>query len=68
MGRGIVAEFDAHVGLGLVRSTDGNEYPFHCTQIADGSRVIAVAADVDFEIVAGPLGRFEATAIRLTQP
>ena len=34
-------DFDA-AGLGVVRGDDGTAYPFHCTQIADGSRTIAV--------------------------
>jgi hypothetical protein len=43
---GKVAEFDEHVGLGVVEADDGTRYPFHCTQIADGSRTIPVDAAV----------------------
>ena len=61
--RGRVAEFDEHVGLGVVESQEGNRYPFHCTQIADGSRTIPVGAEVHFEVTAGPLGRWEAARV-----
>jgi cold shock CspA family protein len=60
---GVVIEFDEHRGLGVIASGDGTRYPFHCTQIADGSRTIEPGAEVTFEIVAGVLGKREATAI-----
>lgn len=41
-----VVAFDAHVGLGTVRLADGAEVPFHCAEIADGSRVIEVGTRV----------------------
>ena len=62
--RGAVASFDEQVGLGTVRGDDGTEYPFHCTQIADGSRNIPEGATVEFEVVAGHLGCWEASDIR----
>lgn len=62
--QGKVAEFDVTVGLGTVRSDDGQSYPFHCTQIADGSREVEVGARVEFHVVPGHLGRWEAAAIR----
>jgi CspA family cold shock protein len=62
--RGTVEAFDDGVGLGTVRGADGAAYPFHCTQIADGSRSIAVGTTVCFEIEAGHLGRWEAAGIR----
>jgi cold shock CspA family protein len=62
--QGAVTKFDPGVGLGVVRGDDGREYPFHCTQIADGSRTIDVAACVEFDVVAGRLGRWEAASIR----
>lgn len=61
---GVVVDFDAAVGLGTVHGDDGRAYPFHCTQIADGSRVIDPGATVEFNVVAGQLGRWEAVAIR----
>jgi CspA family cold shock protein len=48
---GVVAEFDAHVGLGVVASSNGDSFPFHCTQIANGSRTIDVGASVTFVVV-----------------
>lgn len=59
-----MAEFDEQRGLGVVEAADGRRYPFHCTQIADGSRTIPVGTDVSFEVAPGHLGRWEATAIQ----
>ena len=65
MPSGVVADFDEHKGYGAVRDAeDGRELFFHCTQIADGSRTIAVGTEVSFEIVAGHLGRWEAISLR----
>ncbi len=60
---GTVTEFDDPRGLGTVTAEDGTAYPFHCTAIADGSRTIAVGTAVDFEVVAGRLGRWEASPV-----
>ena len=60
---GKVTAFDEHAGLGAVTGADGIAYPFHCTQIADGTRTIAVGTAVTFEVIAGHLGRWEATEI-----
>jgi cold shock CspA family protein len=57
---GRVDAFDEQVGLGTVRSADGEVYPFHCTAIADGSRAIAVGATVAFVVQPGLAGRWEA--------
>lgn len=59
---GTVAEFDAHVGLGRVRIDDGAEIMFHCAEIADGTRDIAVGTRVRFDIVV-KFGREEAAGI-----
>ena len=61
---GTVATFDDPRGIGLVRSVDGQEYPFHCTAVADGSRSIAPGTPVSFRVVPGRLGRWEATDLR----
>jgi CspA family cold shock protein len=61
---GEVAAFDEAVGLGTVRGDDGRDYPFHCTQIADGSRSVPAGARVEFDVVPGQLGRWEAAAVR----
>ena len=56
--------FDSKRGLGEIRGADDRRYPFHCTKIADGSREIAVGVAVEFNVAPGPLGRWEAVAIR----
>jgi CspA family cold shock protein len=61
--RGEVAEFDEYVGLGTIEGEDGNRYPFHCTQIADGTRTVPVGAAVTFGVMPGRMGQWEATAV-----
>ena len=62
---GQVVGFDEAKGYGDVRSDDdGTEYFFHCTAIADGTRTIDVGARVEFEVVPGRLGRWEAADLR----
>ena len=58
--RGHVTEFDAQRGLGVVTTDDGTAFPFHCTQIVDDSRVVDVGAVVEFVVIAGGVGRWEA--------
>ena len=58
---GIVTDFDREVGLGVIEA-DGRRYPFHCIEIADGSRDIAVGTAVRFDLLC-KLGRYEAAAI-----
>ena len=62
--RGKVSAFDSARGLGEITADDGNVFPFHCTAIADGTRTIATDAAVEFEVVAGHKGRWEAAAVR----
>ena len=61
--RGKVTEFDAARGWGSVTGDDGLRAEFHCTQIADGSRSIAVGTVVRYRLEPGHLGRWEAAAI-----
>jgi cold shock CspA family protein len=61
---GTVTEFDDPRGLGQISGDDGTSYPFHCIQIADGSRTIAVDAAVAFDVVPGTTGQWEAGNIR----
>lgn len=63
LGRGRVLEFDAAVGLGVVEAGGGAVFPFHCTQIAGGSRTIEVGTEVTFSVVAGRLGQWEAAEV-----
>jgi cold shock CspA family protein len=59
---GTVTAFDEHVGLGTVTGDDGTAYLFHCVEIVDGTRTIAVGTAVSFERLA-KLGRYEASAV-----
>ena len=62
--RGAVVVFDEERGWGTVRTADGDEFWFHCTAIAGGTRSIEEGTRVMFEVVAGHLGRWEAVGIR----
>jgi CspA family cold shock protein len=66
---GLVVRFDEVAGLGeIVAEAEGaraGRYRFHCTQIADGSRVVAVDTPVSFRLLAGRDGRWEAADIRV---
>jgi cold shock CspA family protein len=46
-----------------VRSRQGALFPFHSTQIEDGTRRIAVGTAVTFDVVAGHRGQWEAAAL-----
>jgi cold shock CspA family protein len=61
---GKVSAFDEHRGLGELTADDGTVYPFHCIAIADGTRTIEVGADVEFDVRAGRMGRWEAAGIK----
>ena len=62
--RGRVTAFDGRRGLGEITTEDGRTFAFHSTAIADGSRKIAEATEVEFDVEAGLPGRWEATAIK----
>jgi cold shock CspA family protein len=61
--RGRVTSFDEHRGVGEITADDGAVYPFHCTVIADGTRTIDIDTPVEFEVVPGLRGRWEAAAV-----
>ena len=61
---GTVEEFDENVGLGSVAAAGGGRYPFHCTQIAGGSRTIEAGANVTFSVIPGHGGVWEAGDLR----
>jgi cold shock CspA family protein len=61
--RGVVSQFDDAAGLGEVTADDGTVYGFHCTQIADGTRTIAVGTSVEFDLAPWHRGRYEAVAV-----
>jgi cold shock CspA family protein len=60
---GRVTSFDPRRGLGTVREEGGEEFGFHATAIADGSRAIAVGTAVTFVVLPGHRGRYEAAAL-----
>lgn len=62
---GTVVEFDDAAGIGVVRDDgpDGDDHFFHCTQIADGTRTIAVGTEVAYDVAPGHRGRWEARSI-----
>jgi cold shock CspA family protein len=60
---GKVESFDKEAGLGQLRSERGALYPFHCTQLSDGSREIAVGTRVYFVIWPGHRGSWEARSV-----
>jgi cold shock CspA family protein len=47
---GQVTVFDAYAGLGEIRDNQGESWPFHCVSLSDGSRSVAVGAQVSFTI------------------
>ena len=59
---GRVVAFDDAAGLGDVERDDGVRYPFHCIEIADGTRSIALGTAVTFTLLC-KLGRYEAAHI-----
>ena len=62
--RGAIVAFDDALGYGDVQSADDQRtYFFHCTQIGDDSRTIAIGADVTFRVEAGRLGTWEAVDV-----
>lgn len=63
--QGTVRTFDERRGLGEIEADDREMFPFHCTAIADGSRRIAPGTNVEFDVVAGLPGRWEAAAIEV---
>lgn len=62
---GSVVAFDEAAGLGEVERKDGTRYAFHCIEIADGLRTIAVGTAVSFELLC-KLGRYEASQLTPT--
>ena len=46
---GVVSTFDYHEGLGWIEGDDGQRYLFHCAELLDGTRDVAVGARVTFE-------------------
>lgn len=57
-----MSAFDEITGLGEIIDDDGRKWAFHCIEIADGTRSIAVGTEVRFGVLAR-LGRYEAGAV-----
>jgi len=51
--------------VGEIEGDDLTTFPFHCTAIANGTRRIAPGTAVEFDVVAGLPGRWEAAAIEV---
>jgi len=60
---GVVTTFDEASATGVVTADDGSTYPFHCIEIADGTRTIEEGARVSFERLAR-FGRYQAAALQ----
>jgi len=61
---GRVMAFDDALGAGHVRADVSDEaWYFHCTRIADGTRMIPIGTWVSFEVEPGPTG-LEAVHLR----
>ncbi len=60
---GTVIEFDERRGVGTIESGAARHF-FHCTQIVDGTRAIHVGQAVEFTVVPGRLGDWEATNVK----
>jgi cold shock CspA family protein len=60
---GTVTQFDEHIGLGEITTDSGDVVPFHCVNIANGSRTIEIGAKVNAETFLHARGRIEARNI-----
>jgi len=60
---GTVREFDEATGLGVIAASDDTALPFHCIEIADGTRTIDAGQAVTFRLLPR-FGAFQAGAIK----
>jgi cold shock CspA family protein len=61
---GVIVSFDDARGDGLLQSTGGASFYFHCVTIADGSRTIEVGTNVRAVRHVGRLGHDEVIEVR----
>jgi cold shock CspA family protein len=61
---GFVTSFDEASGDGVITATEGEAWPFHCTQISNGARYVRIGTLVAFDVIAGLPGRWEASRLR----
>jgi CspA family cold shock protein len=59
---GSVTEFDESRGLGEITDETGTVFTFHCVEIGDGTRSIAIGTPVRFDVTA-KFVRYEAARI-----
>ena len=59
---GTIREFDEATGLGVISADDERAFPFHCVEIADGTRTIDAGQAVAFRLLPR-VGAFQAGAI-----
>jgi cold shock CspA family protein len=59
---GTISEFDEAKGLGVIVADDDHVVPFHCVEIADGTRTIDTGQAVTFRLLPR-FGAFQAGAI-----
>ena len=64
---GTVTAFDERRGVGSI-AADGRDHFFNRTRIADGTRTVRVGETVEFRIVPGRRGDWEATDIHKRDP
>ena len=62
MPHGSVTDFDEARGLGVITDDTGTAYRFHCVEISDGTRSIAIGTPVRFDVIA-KLGAYDAARI-----
>jgi cold shock CspA family protein len=61
---GTVASFDEAVGLGEIADSGGQDtFAFHCTQLVDGTRTIALGTKITYRAVPARHGRWEAVDV-----
>lgn len=60
---GRIVSFDEEMGLGELVADDGTRLQFHCVELVDSNRTIAVGTSVRFTVSA-KLGRYEASGVR----
>jgi cold shock CspA family protein len=66
--KGSVVSFSVAAGAGeLLDAASGREVFFHATQLSDGTRTIGLGTTVEFEMVPGGRGRYEAVRVTVIQ-
>lgn len=65
---GRVVEFDEGSGLGQLVGAGGQALGFHCTEVTDGARTIAVGTKVRYRLRAGHHGIWEAVEVTPLPP